>query len=98
MYMTPRAVAWDRPAEPPIAKGLPVTTPGTENPSRVEKVSMIHAMTCSVVHPGGDGDLERPARVPKDLVHARVEVHPLGGLVQLPKGDLPRGFACHGSP
>ena len=48
-YMTPRPVALTRPFDPPMATGLPVTTPGTENPSRVEYVSMIHAMICSSV-------------------------------------------------
>jgi hypothetical protein len=30
VYMTPRDVAPARPFDPPIATGLPVTTPGTE--------------------------------------------------------------------
>ena len=49
------AVAKVRPADPPIDRGLPVTTLGTENPSRVEYVSMIHAMTCSFVPRSGAG-------------------------------------------
>ena len=38
-----------------MATGLPVTTPGTENPSRVEYVSMIHAMISPLVPMSGAG-------------------------------------------
>ena len=33
---TPREVAPERPCEPPIETGLPVTTPGTEYPEFIE--------------------------------------------------------------
>ena len=53
--MTPRPVASLRPTEPPIASGLPVTTPSTEWPWFIENVSKIHAITCELVPMSGAG-------------------------------------------
>ncbi len=53
--MRPREVASSRPFEPPIASGLPVTTPGTAKPLFIDMVSMIHAIVWLSVYTSGAG-------------------------------------------
>src|SRR5947209_138961 len=53
--MTPRPVASRRPSDPPISTGLPVTTAVTVWRLCMEYVSMIHAITRSLVFTSGAG-------------------------------------------
>ena len=70
---TPREVAVDRPSEPPMLTGLPVTTPGTVYPALTEYVSMIHAMVCSSVPMSGAGmSLSGPRTGWSSLAYRRV--------------------------
>ena len=54
----PRPVASRRPSEPPISTGLPVTTAVTVWRLCMEYVSMIHAITRSLVLTSGAGTSE----------------------------------------
>src|SRR2546430_2518103 len=61
--MHPRPVASRRPSEPPISTGFPVTTAVTVCRWCMEYVSMIHAMTRSLVFTSGAGTSESGPRV-----------------------------------
>ncbi len=66
---TPRPVASRRPSEPPRSTGLPVTTAVAVAPSCMEYVSIIQAMTCSLVFTSGAGmSLLGPMMMPISLV------------------------------
>jgi hypothetical protein len=69
---TPRPVALTRPSEPPRCKGLPVTTPVPVVPVFIEYVSIIQAMTGTLVFTSGAGMLRcGPMMMPISLVSAR---------------------------
>jgi hypothetical protein len=53
--VTPSDVAPAWPMVPPMARGLPVTTPGVLCPRSIETVSMIQLMTCGSVLMSGAG-------------------------------------------
>jgi hypothetical protein len=60
-----------RPTEPPIAVGLPVTTPGTEKPRCIDTVSMIQAIVWALVPTSGAGMSESGPMMPSSSVAKR---------------------------
>ena len=69
----PREVASTRPSEPPIASGLPVTTPSTEWPLFIEYVSKIQAIVEPSVPTSGAGmSFSGPISLMISLVKRRV--------------------------
>src|SRR5206468_13033285 len=72
-YIRPRDVASSRPSDPPIARGLPVTTPGTAKPLAIEIVSMIQAIVWSSVYTSGAGmSFSRPMMIEISDAYQRV--------------------------
>ena len=67
--MHPRPVASRRPSEPPTSIGLPVTTPSDADCLCMAYVSMIHAMTRSLVLTSGAGMSDSG---PSTLINAAV--------------------------
>ncbi len=61
--MQPRPVASRRPSEPPISTGFPVTTAVTVWRLCMEYVSMIHAITRSLVFTSGAGTSESGPKI-----------------------------------
>ncbi len=70
---SPWDVAVFLPRDPPMHTGLPVTTPGTEYPFMVLYVSIIQAITCSLVYISGAGMSDSgPISIAISYVYLRV--------------------------
>src|SRR5262249_6251174 len=90
--MQPRPVASRRPSEPPISTGLPVTTAVTVWPTRIEYVSMTHAITRSFVFTSGAGTSESGPRVAKKPAGERPRRRPHSPAAHLSRAPTPAAF------